>query len=397
MAQVLSELGDWAARIALAVLVFDRTKSSALTGLVTAASLLPWLGPGQLLATLGDRFPRRSVMVATDLARAILFGLMVLPVPVWALLVAALAAGFVTPIFETAKSALLPELVERRKYGDAIRLTQLTYQAALLLGYLAGGGLVALVGPELALGINAASFTGSALFVMRLIGGRASGSADRGATRLATAVKVLTRDSLLRRAVLLATIPTSFAIAGEALVAVYVRQEVSAGDWAIGALAASVPVGTILAGLLIKRTGDHRRMLRSAAGVGLGTSAVGAVLFIASPDLPVAFLPFLAAGAIFSIIVPANAVGGARIADDVRASAFGLIQGLVTGGQAIGVLAGGLVAQAVGAGAASGILLIPSALYCLFASASVPEMRVASERRVPERRESLLTGAGASR
>src|SRR5438445_445437 len=64
--QLLSELGDWAARVALAVLVLDRTGSKVLTAAVTAVALLPWVGLGQALASLGDRFPRRTIMVAAD-------------------------------------------------------------------------------------------------------------------------------------------------------------------------------------------------------------------------------------------------------------------------------------------------------------------------------------------
>ncbi len=44
VAQILSEIGDWAARVALAVLVLDRTDSAAMTGLVVTFSVLPWIG-----------------------------------------------------------------------------------------------------------------------------------------------------------------------------------------------------------------------------------------------------------------------------------------------------------------------------------------------------------------
>src|SRR3954454_16267840 len=82
MAQLASHTGDWAGRLALAVLVLQRTGSPALTGLVTTVSLLPWVGLGQLLSTLGDRYPRRQVMVGADLVRAVAFGAMLLPKPI---------------------------------------------------------------------------------------------------------------------------------------------------------------------------------------------------------------------------------------------------------------------------------------------------------------------------
>src|SRR5437868_6853906 len=68
-AQILSELGDWAGRLALAILVAERTGSTTLTALVTSASVLPYLGPGQLFAVWTNRFPRRSVIIVSDLSR----------------------------------------------------------------------------------------------------------------------------------------------------------------------------------------------------------------------------------------------------------------------------------------------------------------------------------------
>ena len=56
-AQILSELGDWAARVALAVLVHNRTGSKVLTAAVTGVGLLPWIGLGQALAALRRPVP----------------------------------------------------------------------------------------------------------------------------------------------------------------------------------------------------------------------------------------------------------------------------------------------------------------------------------------------------
>jgi MFS family permease len=396
MSQVLSEAGDWAARLALAVLVFDRTGSPTLTAAVAATSLVPWLGAGQALATLGDRLPRRTVMFTADLVRAVVFGVMAMPVPTWALFAAALVAGFATPPFETSRAALLPDLVPRKRYGDAVALSQMTYQMMLLLGYLGGGGLVAVVGARGALLVNAATFGASAIFVARLRNGRVAAAPSREQRRMAEAGRVLFRDALLRRAVLLAAVPASLAIAGEALVAVYARQEIGASDAMIGVLAASVPVGTIVAGLMIPRKGDHRRLLRGAAASGLIGSAVGAVTFVIAPPLPWAVIPFFAIGVVFAGVIPGNSVGGSRLPAEIRSSGFGLIQGMVVGGQALGVLAGGALAAVLGAGPASGVLLIPCFLYSAYSLLSIPDMRK-SRALGPlpfgERRES--TGAPA--
>src|ERR687888_589750 len=71
-AELLSVLGDQLARVALAILVFQRTSSAALTALTYALTFAPAVLGGALLSGLADRFPRRQVLIATDLIRALL-------------------------------------------------------------------------------------------------------------------------------------------------------------------------------------------------------------------------------------------------------------------------------------------------------------------------------------
>src|SRR5436190_16773362 len=78
-AELLSVIGDQLARVALAVLVFNRTSSASLTALTYALTFAPAVLGGALLSGLADRFPRRLVLVSTDLLRAALAGSMAIP------------------------------------------------------------------------------------------------------------------------------------------------------------------------------------------------------------------------------------------------------------------------------------------------------------------------------
>src|SRR3954454_1497390 len=71
-AQALSVVGDQLARIAVAVLVFNRSHSALLTAVSFAVPYLPWVVGGPLLAGYADRLPRRTVMIASDLIRVVL-------------------------------------------------------------------------------------------------------------------------------------------------------------------------------------------------------------------------------------------------------------------------------------------------------------------------------------
>ncbi len=366
-AQVVSELGDWGARIALAALVYQRTGSASLTALVTALSMLPWFGLGQLLATLGDRFPRRTIMIAADLVRAALFLLVAAPVPTWLLLVAVALAGTATPAFESARAALLPEISTKKRYGDAVALSMITYQASLLAGYMLGGGLLAVTSARTALMVNAMSFLASALFIARVRGGRRVAGVERVVRgRLRSAGRALFGDTYLRRAAVLAAVCAGCGMAAEALVVVFAR-EIGASRGALGVLAAAVPAGSIFAAGFAPRTGDHRALLRAAAVLALFGSVAAAILFAVVRTYPLAVLPFFFTGIVFALTVPASTVVGSRLPNHLRSSAFGLLQGLTMAGQALGALAGGLIAASTGAARASSITLAAGALFALYA------------------------------
>src|SRR5690348_9701371 len=77
-AELFSVAGDQLARVALAVIVFARTNSAGLTAITYALTFVPALFGGVLLGGLGDRYPRRDVMVASDVVRGLLVALMAL-------------------------------------------------------------------------------------------------------------------------------------------------------------------------------------------------------------------------------------------------------------------------------------------------------------------------------
>src|SRR5688572_20259560 len=80
-ADVISLLGDWAGRLALTVIVLNRTDSPAWAAAVTAVSLAGFVGLGQVLSTFADRFGRVAVMLVADVVRAGVFFAMLADVP----------------------------------------------------------------------------------------------------------------------------------------------------------------------------------------------------------------------------------------------------------------------------------------------------------------------------
>ncbi|WP_117208506.1 MFS transporter [Allorhizocola rhizosphaerae] len=164
-ATVLSWVGDYLAKIAVTVLVFQQTGSAGVAAATFAISYAPWLLIGPVLTALAERMPRRTVMIISDIARMIFIGLVALvdmPVPLMIVLLFLTALG--NPPYDAARSALTATLLPGDKLVVGLAFAASAGQAAQIGGYL-GGGLLAAVDPHLALLIDAATFAISALLI----------------------------------------------------------------------------------------------------------------------------------------------------------------------------------------------------------------------------------------
>jgi predicted MFS family arabinose efflux permease len=368
-------LGDWAARLALAVLVFERTGSPGWAAAVTAVSLAGFVGLGQVLATFGDRHGRVRVMLIADLTRAVCFAAMLIPgIPIAGLLALAFLAGLASPPFEAARSAALPDLVPQHRYGDALALSGMTFQFSLVSGYAFGGLLLSVLTPSGALAVNAATFALSAAILLPLRTSPAAAPAQRptgAGASLRAAAGHLFGDRLIRRAIVLVAVSGCLGTVSEALVVPYAGL-VGFDVGATGLLAAMVPIGTLLAVAVIPTQGSHERLLRGASWCVLLSAAAAAPLFAAEAAGAMALVAFLVSGTMYAASIPTNTVAGMRLERDTRASAMGIAVGLIMGSQALGAALGGVAAATFGTSVAITWSFVLAAAFGAWAVATSP-------------------------
>jgi Na+/melibiose symporter-like transporter len=125
LAQLLSVAGDQLARVAMTVLVYDRTHSALWSALTFAVTLLPWIVGGLGLSGLADRLPRRQVMITCDLARMVLVCLMALvsmlslaSAALWIMVALLFLVTLLDSPFKSARSALVADILTGEKYGQ---------------------------------------------------------------------------------------------------------------------------------------------------------------------------------------------------------------------------------------------------------------------------------------
>ncbi|MEU9526364.1 MFS transporter [[Kitasatospora] papulosa] len=350
-----SVLGDQLARVALSLLVFDRTESAGWTAATYALTSLPALLSGVLLSGLADRFPRRTVMTGCDLLRAVLVGLMALPGTPLPLLAGLLVlAQLAEAPFGASQGALMPVVLGGRLYERGQRVMMITHQAGQLVGFALGGVLVVWLGSHLALGLNALTFLVSAVLIRLGVKARpvdtvAGAAPKRMHTQVGKAAALIWSDPRLRSLVALGWL-AGFIVLPEGLAAPF-AEEAGSGAASVGLLLAAHPAGMVLGAALLGRPvfdAERRRRL-------LGPLAVGAnlplVVYWAGPGVGVALLVLLVSGICSAYQITAGATFVLLTPADQRGQALGLARSGLTAMQGVGVAGGGLAAELSGSSA----------------------------------------------
>ncbi|MEO3801999.1 MFS transporter [Nonomuraea sp. B1E8] len=352
--QGLSLLGDQLAQVALAVLVYNRTQSALATAAVYALTYLPSIVGGPLLAGLADRFARRGVMLTCDLIRAALVAGMAVPgMPFWALCALVFLVVLLSAPFSAARAALLPEVLEGDMYVIGSALQNMTNQAVQMLGFAAGGAVIAAMGPYRALALDAATFLGSALILASGVHRRPAAHGEGGKpsmwTMTVAGARLVFGSKKLRTIVLLAWL-CGFYILPEGLAAPYAAT-LHTGTLPIpvitGLLMAAMPAGTVVGAFLFSRFVSPPRRLRLMGWMAM-LSCAPLIVTALRPPLAVVLAAWVLSGIGGAYQLAANAAFVQNVPAERRAQAFGLVQSGLMAVQGIGILVGGFAAERLG-------------------------------------------------
>jgi predicted MFS family arabinose efflux permease len=366
LAQAQSRLGDQLARVAVALLVFDRTDSAALTALTYALTYLPPLITAPFLAGLADRYSRRAVMVAVDILRAVLIGLMAipgLPLPVVAILLVAVTCP--EPLFSAARVATVPRTLPGNLFPVGMSIITSTDQIAQIAGFALGGIVVGAYGPQWALAVNAVTFLASASLLHWGVGPHLpehdGTGPERGSGFALAGIKLVVGDRRLFATAGLVWLVGCYVVA-EALAAPYAA-EIGAGDEAVGVLMASVVVGTAIGALLVARLDtEWRRRLTVPLAVAVGIPLMATA---AAPPLWLTFVLWMLAGVFHAYIVLAQVRFAQFIPDGMRSRAIGFAAAGLQTAQGLGIAIGGVLAEAISPSLAIGICAAAGSLGAL--------------------------------
>jgi MFS family permease len=363
-AQFVANTGTWAQTVGAQWLMGDLGGNALQIALVQTAATLPVFLLVVPAGALGDIVDRRRLLLASQT-------LMVLAAAGLAVLT---AADAVTPNRLLAMIALLacgqavaapcfqavqPELVPREELPHAALLNGVNGNIARAVGPAVGGLLIAAAGPAAAFALNAVSFLGVLVVLYRWP--RPATHRPLGAERIRQAVRAGFRyvrsapafSSVLARSALF----MAFASGLWALLPALARGPLGLGPNGYGGLLAAVGLGALLGTAVLPRA-----QARWGAGTVVTSATLGYATAVAvvglQPSTEVVVAGLVLAG--LSWIAVQSTLGATAqlvLPGWARARALAYYQLVFMGGQALGALAWGVVADAFGLAAA---FLIPA-------------------------------------
>lgn len=282
LAHAISRAGDAFNTIALVVLVFRLTGSGVGVAGAVMFEVAPVLLLGPIAGLAADRLPRRRLMIAADLFRAVVALALVFAADNLGVAYAVafgLSAGAV--LFNPAAGSLLPDVVGE---DDLVTANSAMWSVAVIsqiaIAPLAGL-VIARFGVEVAFAVNAATFAASALLLVGLRAGRTPADiVVRGWPGALDGFRAVHSSPLLSRLALVQVLASLSAGATSGLLVVLADRWLDVGPSGFGLLLGAIGAGAALGPLLFRRSirpGDKRWLFGPFAvrsGVDLTLAAV---------------------------------------------------------------------------------------------------------------------------
>lgn len=364
----------WALIVARGIFVFDETGDSALVGVTTFVAMAPRFLFPPLAGYLADRFERRSVLAAAygfQFSHAVVLTALALAglLEVWHVVVLAALNGSFRTFQMTATQTLIPNVVPREHWLNAIAMNQVSLQGSRLVG----PGLI--VPALLLLDVSIAFLVSTTFYIVGIaailaIRTRSTGELTRGSqigASLQAALRYAWSDRQLRALFILIALHCSITMSFESMLPA-LAQDLHGDTKATGYLMMGVGAGALvgIVGIAGVRSAVGRGRLLLITGAVSGASML---TLAASSNTAMALLGTAAMGGSQAAFM---ALGGAMVQslapDGMRGRITGLNQINIGGTMALMNLVNAFAADRFGA---PNVLLVLGVGFSVITAASL--------------------------
>ncbi len=344
-------------QFALAWWLTKSTGSATVLATATLVGLLPQVLAGPFIGALVDRWDRKRIMIAADLAIAgVTAGLVALfaigAIQPWHVYLAGFARGIGQAFHFPAMQAATPLLVPKEHLARVAGLNQGLQGAigvvAPPLGALALGLLP--VPAVLGVDIATAAIAVSCLAAVAIPRPQPTAPAGGVLAEMAAGIRYFRAWPGLALLLGMAAVLNFFLVPTMSLLPILVTQHFRGGPLELGWLQAAMGLGLVAGGLGLGAWGGFkRRMHTSLLGVALAGAGIGATGLVPSSLLGAAVALTFAAGAALSLANgPLFAIMQAAVAKDMQGRVFALLGALSGAMMPLGLALAGPVADAIG-------------------------------------------------
>lgn len=373
-----SVIGDWAYGIAVAVWAYDQGGATAV-GVFGVVRFVTLALAAPLAASLADRFPKKSVMIATDLVRAGLVlgaaALIAADAPALFVYAAALVTSVLGTAFRPAQASLIPILADDPKQLTGANVVASTIESVgFFVGPAIGGVLLAVADVSTVLIFDAATFVWSMVVLLGLQVRPAAALADADPDTddsteaadtdgLSAGFRAIGRNRNLRTITALMVAQTTVAGASLVFEVAIVFELLERGESTLGAVNAVLGIGGLLGGAIALVLAQRER-LATDFGLGVALWAAPLLLIVVWPTLISVLVAMVFIG-IANSLVDVNAFTIIqRVTDEaVMARVFGALESMIIAGMAVGALVMPLLIETIGI--RSGLLVLSIAITAI--------------------------------
>ncbi len=256
--QLISVSGTWMQNLAQGYLVFQLTQSEAWLGIVACAAGLPIVLTSPIAGVIVERFPRRQLMLATQLAQmsfAIILALLSFTntVQVWHIVLLALLLGATNALDVPARWTIVSEIVGPDDLKSGIALNSILNSGSRVVGPTIAGIVLVRFGAAVCFLLNALSFVAViiSLLMIRVRYPIPPSKESRPTQQLLEGFAYVRHDALIRTLLLLAVVGGVFILPLLQILPAYADRVLRSPEEGYAAVAAAQGIGSVTAGVFI--------------------------------------------------------------------------------------------------------------------------------------------------
>lgn len=264
--QTFSLIGTWMQIVAQGWLVYRLTDSPLMLGLVNVVALVPVVPVSLLAGVISDRFPRRQLIIITEIVlmlQALVMAALVWlnVIQIWHIMVLSFVLGAASALEQPARLAFVVDTVGKEDLTNAVALNSSMYNSARIVGPSIAGLLLVWIGEAGCFFVNGVTYVAVilALLAIRLPPQTLPTKLLPVADSLTDGLRYVWDATTIRALMAIVAVSSFFTLPYIALMPVFARDVLQAGPEGFGFLMTGVGIGAITGALGVANIEAGRR------------------------------------------------------------------------------------------------------------------------------------------